>query len=212
MEQTQIIQRINYKPYKLEIAVEYFLDCAKYIFGQKIEITKDFEYIMINLIKWIHNDETCDFDLNKGIGLIGPTGTRKTFAMNCMQEYMKIDDVRYYRLQKLVTFNFKMFSSREICGEYQENGYDAINKFSSYNIICIDDFGAEPEKTVHYGTTLNVIEALIEERYLAEKLTHFTSNLDENSIREKYGERVYSRLKQKINFIKLEDKDFRIAG
>ena len=213
MEQTRITQqRINYLPYEIGISIREFLLKAKFLFGNEIEVTRPFKEIMKNLILWVHNDEKSIYKRTNGIGLIGPTGTRKTFLMKCLQEYMKIDDVKYIRLNKVIPFNFKIFHSKDICGEFLNDGYDAINKYSAYNIICIDDLGTEPVETVHFGTRLNVIEALIEERYLAQKMTHFTSNLKKDEILNRYGDRVYSRLFETTNFIELIDKDFRLKN
>lgn len=211
----QEIQRISYMPYKLEIATEIFLRICAGLFGSKIELTDIFETIMIRLIIWVHNDDRDygDYELNNlnAIGLIGRTGSRKTFMFQALQKYMEIDDIKYLRFGKMLPFKFKIFSARNICGEFQENGYDAINKYASYNIICIDDLGAEPGDVLHYGNRLNIIETLIEERYLAKKMTHFSSNLKPEMIKEKYGDRVYSRIMQTTNILELKDKDFRIS-
>jgi len=34
-----------------------------------------------NLLKYAHGDDSCEYDLNKAIALVGPTGTAKTTSM-----------------------------------------------------------------------------------------------------------------------------------
>ena len=56
-----------------------------------------------------------------------------------------------------------------------------------------------------YGNKVNVIEEIILDRYdLFRKhhlITHITTNLDVEDIKEKYGERVLSRMYEMFNFI-----------
>ncbi len=61
----------------------------------------------------------------------------------------------------------------------------------------------------HYGTKLNVIEEVIEERYRKGLLTHLTTNLSEDDILDAYGDRVYSRLKSMVNYHTITGEDFR---
>jgi len=82
--------------------------------------------------------------------------------------------------------------------------------------LCLDDVGTLNPFAKHYGESVNIIKMLFEERYRNNKLTHFTSNLPiehknpkVKSIYTVYGDRMYSRIVETTNIIKLNDKDYR---
>lgn len=58
----------------------------------------------------------------------------------------------------------------------------------------IDDLGAEREPRFAKNGADGVLGVFIEERYYREKRTMFTSNLSMNQLRDRYGERVVSRI------------------
>jgi len=61
--------------------------------------------------------------------------------------------------------------------------------------IIIDDIGTE-EIVNDYGTKIDAVENAIFEAEDDLKLLLLTSNLDANSIKERYGERIYDRIKR----------------
>jgi DNA replication protein DnaC len=202
------IERINYK---------FNIDIAKKVWDSiALKFINDIKYDSFNkevwpeLIKYIFADESCKYDINKSIGLIGKTGSGKSKTFEIMQEFISIDDIRYKKDGKLAKFNYKIFSSKNIAGEFSKNGYDAIWKFSNINSLCIDDLGAESDEVKHYGSKVNVIEEIIETRYLNGLFTHFTSNLKPDNILDMYGNRVYSRIMHSVNIIEYNNCDYRL--
>lgn len=89
---------------------------------------------------------------------------------------------------------------------------DALTYFNKIP-LAISDFGKEEKKLMVYGNEMNVLERIICARYdfwqrrnqdRDEKnmlLTHLTTNLNGESIKEMYGERVHDRIKEMFNFI-----------
>jgi DNA replication protein DnaC len=203
------VKRIRYEPYDLDFAKKVFYGIAKRIIGQ-VEMTDQISDIWENLIRYVHADKACKYDVEKTILLMGQTGSGKTITMRILGEYSKIDNVKFYRNGKLVNFNFHIMPAREIVNEFASYGYDGIAKYLVYSNICIDDLGAEPEESVYYGTRLNVIQEIIETRYSKGLTTHFTTNFNAGAIAERYGDRVYSRIYDQCNLVKMNDKDFRI--
>lgn len=201
--------RIKYYPYSTSIAKHVWCEIAsKMINNLKYdEFNKE---VWSELIKYIHGDESCIYDLNKSIALIGRTGSGKTKTMEIMSQYMNIDDVKYIKNGKLIRFNYKIISSREIVNQYAIKGYDAIQKYIMISNICIDDIGSESISAKYYGTELNAIEEIIEMRYSKGLMTHFTSNYNTDDILELYGSRVHSRIMQTCNIITLNGKDYRL--
>jgi DNA replication protein DnaC len=72
-----------------------------------------------------------------------------------------------------------------------------------YTGICFDDLGTEDTEKAHYGNRTNVMEKIILNRYdhCRNKLTHFTTNLTAEQIKETYGLRVTDRLREMVNVL-----------
>lgn len=202
--------RIRYMPYNTKIAKHVWFGIAKE-FIEEIQLTPDITDCWNNLIKYVHADESCKYDLTKNILLMGKTGSGKTETMRILSQYISIDNVRFQRNGTIVSFNFEIVSARKIYSDYVEHGVDGLAKYLIYSNICIDDFGAEPEeKAVYYGSKLDVLQYVIEERYTKGLTTHFTTNLKPELIKERYGDRVHSRVIEQTNQIRLNDRDFRL--
>lgn len=203
--------RIKYIPYSLNLAKFSWYAIAKKIReGKNVIAAKQNSQVWEQLIKYAHADDSCEYDLYKSIFLCGMTGSGKTFTMNILHEYLKIDNVKYYKNNKLNNFNFKIINSREIVADYQKSGYDGLIKYTGFNNICIDDLGSEPETSHHFGTKLDVINEIIEIRYKNNKLTHYTTNLKIQDVAQRYNDRVYSRIMSTCNIVILNDADFRL--
>ena len=204
--------RLQYMPYDINIAKKVWYQIAKKFIYQEIQPAQDISSVWLQLIKYVHGDPECELDINKSVFLMGRTGSGKSQTMKIMNEYMKIDNVRFKRNNKIIPFIYSIFSARDIVSDFNNNGYDGLEKYVTYSIICIDDLGSEPNEAVYYGTRLNVICEVIEERYAKGLTTHFTTNLDLVHTQKYYNDRVYSRIIETCNIVKLNDKDFRIPN
>jgi len=203
------INRITYQLNDIDKAVNIFKKIAASLCSRFIS-TSEFTRIAVLLVKYANNlDNSANgIDNNNGIGIYGATGIRKTFICQCLQEFMKIDNVKYLVNGKFRNFNFQMIPSREIVNTTMLTG--SMDEFININILLIDDLGTEPLIIKHFGNEINPIEALLEARYRKSKITHYTSNFSPETIRGMYGERVYSRLRQTTNIIEMNDVDFRL--
>jgi len=208
-KQNRKVYRIKYQPYSFEIAKIVWYKLATGLIGD-IEICEQNKLIWNELIKYVHGDESSIYDINKTICLMGRTGSGKSKTMQIMQKYIAIDDVKFVRREKVISFSYNIISARYILDQYCTNGYDGIWNFEHFSNICIDDLGSEPKEGLYFGTRLNVLNEIIERRYEKGLTTHFTTNLDELGINDNYNDRVYSRIKENCNMIVMNDKDFRI--
>ena len=206
--QDYTIKRISYTPYKFHKAVEVIKKIGKALIPE-FEITEDNQWLYDQIIYYVHADQRYPRDLTKGFAITGATGIGKTKAMEIMSLYSQVDEVKYIRNGKQIRFKFPIYNSREMVDAYAKNGLDGLYKFTTFNNLCIDDLGTENMNANHYGTKLNVIEEVIEERYRKNLFTHITSNLSEDDLLDLYGDRVYSRLKSMVNYHGLTGKDFR---
>lgn len=150
--------------------------------------------------------------LQKGILLAGTFGTGKTWIMKLFQRNKKA----CYLLK----------NAKQIAGEFQEDGVEAVTTYQNkiknsvndatlfyqpYCGLCIDDLGTEDIKN-NFGNKANVIGDLIEMRYAkgnAGPFLHATTNMDAQGIKEFYGGRVVSRMREVFNIIELSGNDRR---
>jgi hypothetical protein len=202
---------------------------AKKLFGVDkdgdpiFRIDKDNELVYNILIRYFCEDAGFDLmalkgkveypSLKKGILLCGNFGVGKTDLMNLF-------GVNFRQVYNVV-------NSKKISNEYSSYGDDAIAKyltktknsfedpeclFQEYSGICIDDIGTEDIRN-NFGNKKNVIGDIIELRYDSSQvgpLLHGTTNLTAEQLKEHYGGRVLSRMKEIFNFIELPGEDRRV--
>lgn len=61
--------------------------------------------------------------------------------------------------------------------------------------VVVDDIGAEPVYN-NFGSRLDLLPWLVEERLAAKGRTHFTTNLPPEDLAERYGARVMDRIRE----------------
>lgn len=210
---------------KRDYDVKHEIDTLKaislYFFGTTLKIDQDNENVIIELIHYFNVNEqfqTGNHKLSKGILLVGKIGSGKSLLMKIFKKYC------YY----IHSFHqFRIVTVDEITDLYMSKGVEGINLFirnkqeNSYGIpkpnpisICLDDIGTEKETTKYYGTDENVIDMLLNQRYDIYQnnrsiITHVTTNLDPKKLKERYGKRNYSRIKEMFNYIHLPGTDRR---
>lgn len=202
-----------------DVAKQMFSHLARSLYEPNFNITRENAAIYKFIISYaLGNDDLEKFnvcanaDKCKSLGLIGNTGSGKSLAMQIFREFCKIDDMKYAVGGKIKRFVPVIISARRIVNEFNSHGYDALDTISNYDSLIIDDLGAENQNAKYYGSEVQVIEYIIEERYNSNLLTHFTTNLDMTQIEDEYGERVRSRLFQSTNLIKMILNDHRMVG
>lgn len=80
-----------------------------------------------------------------------------------------------------------------------------------YYDLIIDDIGCEKTESVNFGNRRDLMEQIIMARYgvFPKYQTHFSTNLSEEMLCERYGQRIFSRLKEMCVFVKMNGKDRR---
>jgi len=175
--------------------------------------------VFTNLIKYLNGDpdfEKNDLILHKGHLIAGNIGSGKSMMIKIFKEYC---------FRRKLDHQFRIVFSDNIPDKFARHGYDGINLYTenshmnNYGVytlnpinLCIDDLGVEKETVKHFGSEETVIEKVLVSRYNLFQdgyLTHTTTNLDAKMLRNKYGDRIYSRMKEMFNFIVLPGGDRR---
>lgn len=205
----KIINEKTAKPMTASQMRQFFLQNYQRQTGNEFKFDEYSEPLVNALCLYFTNDPrfeelSPDFSLKKGILLSGNVGTGKTSIMNA-----------FWKNQRQ---SFKVISCMDIAAEFSKDGYDAIKKYSStgmriqykyeyfdqeYFTFCLDDLGVETEKKF-FGNESNVLGDLIHLLYEKRTLVgniHFTTNLNSSQIKEIYGARITSRLREMVNQI-----------
>ena len=135
-----------------------------------------------------------------GIIMMGNVGAGKTTLMRLLNDYFFTQVYHSNKAYPVIFRTAKEITKRAIAGgQYDEYCY----------VLAIDDLGEEAKEVMSYGNVITPITDIIESRYDSRKMTFFTTNLDVNGIKEKYGARVADRLKQMCSIVPFTNPSYR---
>ena len=152
-------------------------------------------------------EEICKTAQLQNVLLLGQNGTGKTFLLSacanlCADLGKSVLFLTAYNLNSLfLECHLSDFSTNKTI----------LDNLLDTDALVIDDLGTE---ITYRSVTAEYLFALINERIARGKQTFVSTNLSLQDIREKYDERIFSRLvDQKITFVaKLEGNDKRISS
>jgi len=151
---------------------------------------------------WQNNKEEAG-RTNKGLYICGPIGTGKTTALNTLRLFC-------LGLRRLT--GFKLHNCLRVEEAFNTGGFNSLLRYEA-GPAAFDDLGAEEEKAVFYGSACNVMQRIIQNRYInfnrKGTKTHFTSNFNLEMFGGRYGARASSRLVEMCNKIYLPGEDRR---
>lgn len=141
----------------------------------------------------------------KNIVLSGPTGTGKTYLVNCLaNDLLK----RNFSVMFTSAFNFNnLLLSIHLAPLSQKE--EMLNNLIDTDVLVIDDLGSE---NILQNVTEQYTCNILNERLCHGKYTFITTNLDMFGIQDRYGERIMSRLLGGDTLkIKLDGSDLRLT-
>ncbi len=139
----------------------------------------------------------------RDVFLSGGTGLGKTFLLRAMAERLIERNINV-----LVVSSFKMLEM--LRKSYFEND-SSSSELLDVDVLMIDDLGSEP---MMQNITIEQIFNLLNERQNKGLSTVISTNLEIEKFRERYTERIASRINDKRNclILDLKGKDIRTGG
>ena len=122
----------------------------------------------------------------RNIVMTGAGGLGKTFLLNCIFERVTARGFSAVRITA-----FRMFEAMRQQHMTNDEKYEGFSQLIEAPLLLIDDLGTEP---MMRNITVEYLFTLLNERAAAKRHTVVATNLTPAQIKERYGERVASRL------------------
>ena len=147
-----------------------------------------------------------------GVMFCGSCGNGKTTLLYALQSAVNFLEDRghfkfikdYYQYYKV---GFEIIDVRQIL--QAANDDVKFKDLCNRDMLGIDDMGKEPAEIMKYGTIMNPVIDLLEQRYRRQAFTAITTNLTAKEIKNKYGTRVSDRFKEMLEVIVFQDIGYR---
>ena len=149
------------------------------------------EDFLKNLVNYFVNEET-EYDTNKGLLIRGGIGVGKTSILKLVQLWLP------------GVMKFAYNPANEVVSQYNISGDEGVEVFKKKKNRLFDDIGAE-DIGKYFGNNVEVFQKIIYSRYdgfrYSSLKTHFTTNLTNEQLKVKYGDRAYDRLKEMCTLV-----------
>lgn len=149
----------------------------------------------------------------KGFLFMGTTGSGKTKRAKFICDMIGI---HFYKAESIGPKWIMGEGDDDYLQEYMRSSKPRWSELPHhYGDIFIDDLGVEDESYSVYGNTTDVMRKVLRWRYDVFTMpelrwkTYITTNLDEASLKQRYGERIASRLNEMCVFLSLKHPDRR---
>lgn len=139
--------------------------------------------------------------LKKGAILFGPVGTGKSTLCKALINHWGSPDYRCL----FISMNDALDKMRATFDNKDTNLEYEMDKLRRPSLLILDDLGTE--KTTEWS--LSQFFTVFENRARSGKHTWFTTNLDEQEIKGRYGSRIHDRLVQFCSWVKCDGQSFR---
>jgi hypothetical protein len=155
------------------------------------------ELFLKNIVNYFCG-KTTTLDPKKGLMVQGGIGSGKTSILKLIQIWLpQSERFMYNPVQNVVS-------------DYNAGGDEVIDVYKKKKERLFDDLGTE-RIGKYYGNNVETLQEIIMSRYDLYRYqnvkTHFTTNLENNFILERYGERAFDRLKEMCNLIVWNKQD-----
>lgn len=135
----------------------------------------------------------------------GTVGTGKSFLSGCVARELLAQgySVIYFSANGL----FEQLASYSFNTKMKESLYNFYKDLYNCDLVIIDDLGTE----VTNSFVTSQLFGLLNERHLRQKATIISTNLGLEELRDRYSDRVFSRITSNYSLCKLSGPDIRIS-
>ena len=192
------INKILTQDLGLNIYKSHTFDSCDQKFLENNNLTKEYK----TLNTWVNKFPTSKY---KNFVFVGPAGGGKTYLTECIANAL---------INKQVVTNFvTAFNLNNLMLKYHttfdETKDNILDGYINCPVLIIDDLGTEP---ILKNVTKEYLYLILNERIINDRSTIITTNLSPDGIIDRYGERIFSRMFNKQNCLKInfEKGDLRI--
>lgn len=134
--------------------------------------------------------------------LFGSIGVGKSFMLNCVAAHVLQSG---FSVRRLTAYQFIQMVMDMVRG----GDPSALRELERVDLLVLDDLGSEPQIK---NISTEQLYAVLDERLLAQRHTLFATNLGTEQLKDRYGERMVSRLLDtRITFCaRLTGRDLRL--
>ena len=145
------------------------------------------------------------FGDGKNLLFYGTVGTGKSFLSGCIANSLleKGFSVVYFSAVSL----FETLSRFSFGGNAKESLYNFCKELYNYDLVIVDDLGTE----VLSSFVTSQLFSLLNEREMRRKSTIISTNLNLSELRDRYSDRVFSRVSKNFGLCKLTGPDVRMC-
>lgn len=150
-----------------------------------------------------------------GLMLMGSVGNGKTTLGRMTMSYLwlalkgKYDMMGLSDTARVAESELAVTSAQDITLKAMSDYPGTITALTDMKCLMIDDLGNEPRDINVYGNVMTPLLDIMERIYARDHALIITTNLDLRGIREKYGERVYDRLKETMHIVTFTNPSYR---
>ena len=193
IEPNFIVEPINKNLYK---------NLSDYFMGVPLDV------VFKDIIEGTNEKIVNTWDLSKGLLIMGESGVGKDFTLDVFRKTNGQFEKEGYLDNK-----FKRAMCKDIPKNYSIDGAKIFKKYEK-DIWYFSDLGEEDRKSANYSNSIEVMREIITSRYelwIKHKTpTHFSTNYNSTMLYQKYGERVFYRMNEMLNFAFMDGKNKRI--
>jgi len=173
---------------------------SRMMFEKDFKLHKEDKALLLVLYCYFIQDHNAGaiigLDINKGLLISGPVGCGKTTLMSLMPKSTR-HKIKY-----------EMIPTRNIVKDFNEAGFEVLEKYKDDKDYCFDDLGLEPTGC-HNTKNCNVMGEILLSRYDLFKTknvkTHITTNLNIEELEARYGSQFIKTLGEMFNHVSFKD-------
>lgn len=145
------------------------------------------------------------FPSGKNLLFYGTVGTGKSFLSGCIANALleKGHSVVYFSAVSL----FETLARYSFDGNAKESLYNFCKDLYNYSLVIVDDLGTE----VLSSFVTSQLFSLLNEREMRHRSTIISTNLNLSELRDRYSDRVFSRVSKSFQLCKLTGPDIRMC-